>query len=168
MTSTTQDDPELAAMAQVLKILEPLEAPGAQQRVLDWVRVRLGLSASPQDSAPPPTRGSDGAAATGETPTGREGTVNTVSMKLGADSCRTLLVAAAAYLTLFKGNEKFSREQLVATAKEARAWRGNYGVQTSININRMLESGELIEKSKNVYDLSRKKIADLEQKLRDQ
>jgi predicted transcriptional regulator len=78
-----------------------------------------------------------------------------------------LLVAAAAYLTLFKGDEKFSREQLVATAKEARAWRSNYGVQTSININRMLESGELIEKSKNVYDLSQKKIADLEQRLRD-
>lgn len=168
MPSTTQDDPELAAMAQVLKILEPLEAPGAQQRVLDWVSVRLGLSASPRDSAPRPTRGSDGALATDETPTGREGTVNTVSMKLGADSCRTLLVAAAAYLTLFKGDEKFSREQLVATAKEARAWRSNYGVQTSININRMLESGELIEKSKNVYDLSQKKIADLEQRLRDQ
>ena len=95
----------------------------------------------------------------------REGTINTVASKLGVNSCRTLLVAAAAYLLLYKGKEKFSREELVSCAKEARVWKSDYSVQTSVNINRMCDAEELIEKSKDVYDLSQKKLAELEKKL---
>ena len=165
MTSTSHDDPELVAMAQVLKTLETLESTEAKQRVIDWVIVRLGLNIIypsknlariiEQDSKQPPSN---------EKPV-REGTINTVANKLGANSCRTLLVAAAAYLVLYQGKEKFNREELVASAKGARLWKSDYVVQTSLNINRMCDAGELIEKSKDVYDLSQKKLAELEKKL---
>lgn len=167
MTSTAHDDPELAAMAQVLKVLEKLDDTGARERVLSWVIVRLGLNntslkrkapqATEQEEKQPSGAGSDTQL--------REGTVNTVVNKLGANSCRTLLVAAAAFLVLYRGKVKFSREELVSCAKEARLWKSDYSVQTSVNIIRMCDSDELIEKSKDVYDLAPKKLAELEEKL---
>lgn len=165
MNSTPNADPELAAMAQVLRILEVLENGQAQHRVIDWVIVRLGLNInSSSKKLARPTEQDDKQPAGNETPV-REGTVNTVAKKLGANSCRTLLVAAAAYLVLYQGKEKFTREDLVSCAKGARLWKSSYGTQTSININRMCDSDELIEKSKDVFDLSQKKVAELNQKL---
>jgi predicted transcriptional regulator len=132
--------------------------------VLAWVGVRLGLSANVKRALRP--QGEESRAQDREETTLlREGTVNTVATKLGVTSCRTLLIAAAAYLALFKGKEKFSREELVSCAKEARAWKSDYTTQTSVNINRMCDAGELVEKSKDVYDLSQKKLAELEQAL---
>ncbi len=159
-------DPELAAMHSVLRTMQGLNDPGSQQRVIDWVVVRLGLSG--------PTKPVRGALAqmdsipefesTSATPL-REGTINTVVGKTGANSCRTLLIAAAAYLALYRGKEKFSRDELVSCAKEARLWKSDYGVQTSLNISRMCDAGELIEKAKDIYDLAPKKMAELEAKL---
>jgi hypothetical protein len=163
---TTPDDPELAAMAQVLKVMEDLKDTAARQRVFDWVRVRLML----EGSAPGKTNSNSDVRQTPASdvaPAVREGTISTVAVKIGASSCRTLLVAAAGYLTLYKGNEKFSREELVACAKEARTWKSDYTVQTSVNINRMCDAEELIEKSKDVYALSQKKLIELEEKLGD-
>jgi hypothetical protein len=154
-------------MASVLKTLEALDDAQAQTRVLNWVSVRLGLTTRPL--------GAQGNSATvrttadstpGSTPL-REGTVNTVAIKLGASSCRTLLVASAAYLVLYKGQERFTREELINAAKTARMWKSDYGVQTSVNISRMCEADELIEKSKDVYDLSPSKLSELEAKLAD-
>lgn len=163
---TTGDDPELAAMSQVLKALETLKGPEAQHRVLDWVVIRLGLSTDEKrvlrpraEEAKPPGRE--------EAPVAREGTIDSVVRKLGANSCRTLLVAAAAYLALYKGKEKFSREELVSSARGTRAWKSDYTTQTSVNITRMLDAEELVEKDKDVYNLSQKKLAELEQALRE-
>ncbi len=164
---TTGDDPELAAMSQVLKALETLKSPEAQHRVLDWVVIRLGLSTDEKRVFRP--RGEE-AKPLGpeEAPVAREGTVDSVARKLGVNSCRTLLVAAAAYLALYKGKERFSREELVSTAREARrAWKSDYTTQTSVNITRMLDADELVERDKDLYDLSQKKLAELEQALRE-
>jgi hypothetical protein len=160
---TTVEDPELAAMSQVLRALEAL-TPDAQHRVLDWVGIRLGLRTDGQRAFR--TREEEASPAPGEeAPALREGTINTVAAKLGVNSCRTLLVAAAAYLTLYKGKEKFSREKLVSCAKEARAWRSDYATQVSVNLTRMFDAGELVEKAKDVYDLSQNKLAELEKAL---
>jgi hypothetical protein len=154
-------------MAGVLNILESLKNIEAQTRVVSWVAVRLGLNSAfaskttkieePRLMAPTDL----------ETQL-REGTVNTAVTKLGANSCRTLLVAAAAYLVLYRGKEKFTRDELISCAREARMWKSDYGVQTSVNVIRMCDAGELIEKSKDVFDLSQKKLAELEGKLSEQ
>lgn len=165
MTTILPGDPELAAMASVLKTLETLNNAEAQQRVLSWVTVRLGISIVPTRGGPAhAVEHVDSQTHDSGTPL-REGTINTVVTKLGVNSCRTLLVAAAAYLVLYRGKEKFSRDELIACAKGARMWKSDYGVQTSVNINRMCDAGELIEKSKDLYDLSQKKLVELEAKL---
>jgi hypothetical protein len=69
---------------------------------------------------------------------------------------------------LYKGKERFSRQELIACAREARGWKNDYVVQTSVNINRMLEAEELVEKSKDVFDVSQKKLAELKEKLNEQ
>jgi hypothetical protein len=161
---TTGDDPELAAMSQVLKALGALESPEPQRRVLDWVVIRLGLSTGENRAFRPRTEETKSPDRENR-PATREGTINGVATKLGVSSCRTLLVAAAAYLSLYKGKEKFCREELVSCAREARAWKSDYTTQTSGNIARMCDAGELVEKSKDVYDLSQKKLAELERAL---
>lgn len=165
MTATAHEDPELAAMAQVLKTLQTLNNMDAQQRVVNWAIVRLGLNMSPLSKKEARTIEEEETHVGGKEVPVREGTINTVVNKLGVNSCRTLLVAAAAYLVLYQGKEKFTREELVSCAKAARLWKSDYGVQTSVNIVRMCDSDELIEKSKDVYDLAPKKLAELEAKL---
>lgn len=159
------DDPELVAMGQVFSAIKDLDAE-AQLRVLDWVEVRLGLNRGVRQAADPvdPPQEQRVRKLAEKTQT-REGTVNTVVQKLGANSCRTALLAAAAHLVFYQGKEKFSREELVATAKEARIWKSDYVNQLSLNITRMCDAGELVEKGKDVYDLSQKKLAELEPKL---
>lgn len=153
-------------MSQVLKVLEDLGDAEAQHRVVDWVIVRLGLNLSLRGKKTSRGNENEDGTSTPDRPSSREGTVNTVANKLGANSCRTLLLAAAAYLTLYQGKEEFTRADLVSCAKGARLWKARYGTQTSININRMCDADELIEKRKDVFDISQKKMTELEQKLR--
>lgn len=158
-------EPELAAMHSVFRTLQDLNDPEAQHRVLDWVAVKLGLNMTPKRTC------SDQAAIVGDVgpaePSAplREGTINTVATKLAANSCRTLLIASAAYLVFYRGKEKFSRDELVSTAKDARLWKQDYVPQLSLNIARMCDAGELIEKAKDVYDIAPKKLVELERKV---
>src|SRR5262249_3857819 len=132
---TIQEDPELVAMSQTLQALSPLDVD-ARTRVVSWAIDKLGLSIpSPRSGEAFGQRN----ATIGEgitEPKVREGTINNVTIKLGADSCRTLLIAAAAYLSIYRGMDSFSREEWIGCAKEARMWRSDYSVQTSINIKR--------------------------------
>jgi hypothetical protein len=152
-------------MASVYKSLKSLDNAELQQQVVDWVIDRLGLNAAATRKNVGRSAESDERLARGNESASREGTVDNVVRKIGANSCRTLLLAAAAYLVLYQGKEKFTREELVACAKGARLWKADYGTQTSVNINRMCDSDELFEKSKDVYGLSPKKMAEVEQKL---
>jgi hypothetical protein len=84
--TTTHEDPELAAMAQVLKSLEALPNTEAQHRVIDWVSIRLGLSTSRREPQHTEHVVRDGQVVEAHTPAVREGTVSTVANKLGANS----------------------------------------------------------------------------------
>jgi hypothetical protein len=165
MTTTHREDPELAAMAQVLSALVGLD-PDAQRRVMDWVVIRLGLSGTLEDKRVSSAK-NEGASipAHNKPPLGKDIHINTLVNNLGVNSCRTLLQAVTYYLVVIKGAERFTREELVACARSARAWRDDYATQISVNIIRMCESNELIEKADNVYDIDPKLQAALEQKL---
>lgn len=166
MASHPEDiEPELAAMHSVFRTLQELNDPEAQHRVIDWVAVKLGLNMASKKVPPVRPEVVPEVGSTEQNAPLREGTINTVVMKLGANSCRTLLNASAAYLALFRGKEKFSREELISVAKEARLWKQDYVPQLSLNIARMCEAEELIEKAKDVYDIAPKKLAEIEKKL---
>ena len=165
MATAQQEDPELMAMGQVLSALTPLD-PESQRRVMDWVVVRLGLKMTFGDKkgSPASTEEPD-VPNQSKSPLGKDVHINTVVNKLGVNSCRTLLQAATYYLVAIKGAERFTREELVACARTARAWREDYATQISVNIIRMCESKELIQRADNVYDIDPKLQTALEQKL---
>jgi hypothetical protein len=161
---TTESDPELSAMSQTLHALSSLDQE-AQMRVLSWVTSKLGLkdlSPAP-DKLSPSRNGSFGGSVTDRKV--REGTINSATIKLGADSCRTLLVAAAAYLSIYRGMESFTRKEWITCAREARMWKSDYSTQTSVNISRLLESEDIFEKSKDVFAISMEKLNELEAAL---
>lgn len=143
---------ELQAMGAIMKALDPLDHE-ARVSVLKWVSEKLGLeqviaSALGDQSAEPEQDSSRSAASQ------RAGTINTVASKLGADSCRTVLISAAVHLTLFQGKDAFSRAELVNLAKSAKVWKADYINQTSTMIGRLADAGVLVEKSKDTYFLS--------------
>ena len=143
---------ELRAMGSVMEALAPLNRE-AQVSVLHWVATKLGLEWRTGEAIEVEVDGGDGAArnAAGSV---RGGTINTVVSKLGADSCRTVLIAAAVHLTLFQGKDAFTRSELVALAKSAKVWKADYTNQTSTMIGRLADAGTLVEKSKDSYFLS--------------
>lgn len=74
-------------------------------------------------------------------------------------------MAAATYLTLYQGKDSFTKEELVACAKEARGWKADYSNQIAINIKRMLDASTLLEKAKDVFSLSEAMEAEMQEKL---
>jgi hypothetical protein len=149
---------QLEAMRLVIQALKPLNDEG-REAVLTWVDSQFGRRAKPTPAGPsqPVT---DGAAANK-----REGTVSMVSQKIGAKSARDLLLAAATHLTLFQGKESFSKEELIACAKDARGWKSAYSNQMAVNIGRMIKADILFEKSKNLFSLSQSSEAEMQAKL---
>jgi hypothetical protein len=160
----TQDanayEEQLAVMRIVVEALARLDDDG-RRPVLDWINSQFGhrsagapqaIGTKPEGSAPQISR--------------REGTVSVVAQKIGAKSARDLLLAAAAHLSLFQGKDTFTRDELVACAKEARGWKSDYSNQIAVNIGRMLDAGTLFEKAKNVFSLSEKSLTELEGALK--
>lgn len=143
---------ELRAMGSVMEALAPLPRE-AQISVLHWVFNKLGLEWKPDPSYQEEQNENETADRSGSG-SARAGTINTVATKLGADSCRTILIAAAVHLTLFQGKDTFTRSELVALARSAKIWKSDYTNQTSTVINRLADSEVLVEKAKDVYFLS--------------
>ena len=160
MEAHLQLDPEIDAMGKVLLALEPL-SQDARQRVWGWIAERYGFA---QVTAALSSReaGIDNPRQTANRP---EGTINTVAIRIGAESCRDLMIAAAAYITIFQGKVRFTKAELISAAKEAQAWKSDHSAQISINIKRMQETQELFEKSKDIFALSPKKLKELESKI---
>jgi hypothetical protein len=156
MAPKSEYEAQLTAMRIVMEALAPLEEP-AQRAVLAWAASQLGLGRPPTSEA--------FADAPKHTAAKREGTVSVVAQKIGAKSARELLLAAAAHLTLYQGKERFTKEELVATAKEGRGWKADYSNQMAFNIKRMADAGTLFEKAKNVFSLSDQAVTDLEGRL---
>lgn len=143
---------ELRAMGSVMEALAPLNRE-AQLSVLHWVATKLGLQWQVGDANETDIESGDSVPrnAGGSV---RAGTINTVASKLGADSCRTVLIAAAVHLTLFQGKDAFTRSELVALARSAKVWKADYTNQTSTMIGRLADAGILVEKSKDSFFLS--------------
>lgn len=162
MTDSDVVDPEILAMSGVIKALTPLGSDtDAKKRVLTWAFEKLGfepLQQKPNNPMGSPERAkSDGSK--------REGTFNTVTSALGANSARKIIEAAAVYLTLYQGKDVFSREELIACAKEAKYWKAEYSNQMAVAISRMEEGKFLFEKSKNVYCIEPEALAEMEARL---
>jgi hypothetical protein len=143
---------ELRAMGSVMEALAPLNRE-AQVSVLHWVATKLGLQWRVGEANEVEAEGEEGVARNPAASV-RAGTINTVASKLGADSCRTVLIAAAIHLTLFQGKDAFTRSELVALARSAKVWKADYNNQTSTMIGRLADAGTLVEKSKDNYFLS--------------
>ena len=144
---------QLVAMKAVMEALTPLEEAD-RKAVIIWVNGQLGIVQSVPDSNAGQQRG-----------TARQGTVSVVAQKLGVSSARDLLLAAATHITLYQGKESFTKEELVACAKEARSWKSTYTNQMASNIKRMADAGTLFEKSRDVYSLSDSALADVEGRI---
>ncbi|MGQ0457933.1 MAG: hypothetical protein ACT4OU_12845 [Hyphomicrobium sp.] len=145
---------ELQAMGSIMEALAPLES-ASQLSVMRWVIEKLQLDVSAlgvQSDTPLAAEGSGSNQA-------RVGNINTVVSRIGADSCRTLLIAAAIYLTLYQGKEAFTRSEWVATAKSAKVWKNEYVNQSSTMIGRLADGGQIVEKSKDTYYLPDSTIA---------
>jgi hypothetical protein len=149
---------QIESMRAVMQALKPLDKE-AQLAVLAWVSGQLGVS------NPAPAQAVARERAPAHSTGRREGTVSMVAQKLSAKSSRDLFLAASAHLTFFQGNESFTKDELVACAKEARAWKTDYSNQIASNLKRMMDAGTLFEKSKNVVSLSDSARADLESKI---
>ncbi|MFY9639545.1 MAG: hypothetical protein WCD20_20465 [Rhodomicrobium sp.] len=154
----TFDDAELAAMARVLEALKPLN-PEEKGRVVTWVQGKFGVNVGRSPDALPRLNQETASQAP------REGTVNQVTNELGAKSCRDLLLAAAAFLSFYQGKEKFTRDEWLSCAKDARAWKSDYAKQVYVNVDRMQKSGQINEKAKDVFSLSQSALSELEAKL---
>jgi hypothetical protein len=157
-----ESDPELTAMGRILEVLSTLEPP-MRLRVLQWVSARLEIA--PQ--APSAFSIAPAAPASGEAGAGgkREGTVSAVAIRLGADSCRTIMISAAAHLSLYQGKDSFTRAEWIACARDARPWKADYNAQIPTIVNRLLSAGSIFEKSKDVFSVDGAFLAELEQKL---
>lgn len=158
MSSDPADfETQLEAMRAVMLALKPLDENG-RAAVLDWIDSQLGrqkLQMSPPVRSGQPSPGGQK----------REGTVSVVAQRIGAKSARDLLQAAAAHLMLFQGKESFTRDELIACAKEARSWKADYSNQMAVNIKRMLDAGTLFEKAKDVFSLSEAAESEMQGKL---
>lgn len=156
--SPTDFEAQLVAMRAVMEALSPLDQK-ARESVLEWVDRQLGRNRTSietrAETAPNERRS-----------VLREGTVSMVAQKIGAKSARDLFLAAAAHLTLYQGKDGFTKEELVACAKEGRGWKVEYSNQIAMNITRMLNAGVLFERARNVFSLSDASLADIEEKIR--
>lgn len=161
MIEKSDYEAQLTAMKTIMEVLGPLDG-AAQESVLAWVTAQLGIK--PVSSARHSSNTPDATAA--RTGNGhRSGTVNMVAQKLGAQSARELLLAAAAHLTAYQGKDSFTKAELVERAREARNWKSNHSNQIPINIRRMLDAGELFEKARDVFSLSEATLNDIEARL---
>lgn len=150
-------DSELEAMSSVLAKLSALNDAEMQARILKWVAIRLGLTGEIRALRTP------GGAEPSESV--REGTITTVAARLNVKSCRDLLVAAAAHLSLYQGKEKFSRPDWVACAREAKQWKVDYSVQTATAIGRLLNAGFVNETAKDVFSVPDDQLKNIEARL---
>lgn len=155
-SDTINFEAQLEAMRKIMEALASLNE-GERSSVLNWVDSQVGRSTKPNTPSPSYVPGP----AAGK----REGTVSFLAQKLGANSCKTLLIAAAAHLTLFQGKDSFTRDELIACAKEARSWKSSYASQMATIIKRLFGSGELFEKSNDVFSMSDETVKQIETKL---
>lgn len=92
--------------------------------------------------------------------------VRTVATRLAADNGSELVLAAAASLSIFKGMDSFSRQQLHDEMKEASGfYKVTYGSNLSSYIDTLIKNRSLLELGKDSYALSVATRQSIEQRL---
>ncbi|WP_332641157.1 hypothetical protein [Brevundimonas sp.] len=84
--------------------------------------------------------------------------INTYVAKFGGDSGRRILRAASFHLSLVDGLESFSKDSLIARAREAREWKKDYVNTQATDLRRMVTSGDLIERSNGMFTVPTKAL----------
>jgi hypothetical protein len=140
---------ELQAMGAIMEALAPLDRV-SQLSVMRWVLDKLEFDAGEIADQTEAAVTEEETVAPSRT---RVGNINTVVNRIGADSCRTILIAAAIYLTMYQSKESFGRAEWVAVAKSAKVWKSDYINQASTMIGRLADAGLIVEKSRDLYFL---------------
>jgi len=84
--------------------------------------------------------------------------INTYVAKFGGDSGRKILRAASFHLSLVDGMDSFSKDTLIARAREAREWKKDYVNAQATDLRRMVTSGDLIERSNGMFTVPTKAL----------
>lgn len=95
----------------------------------------------------------------------QEGTINTAISRLGGDTCKAVLEAAAAHLVFFQGRDRFTDEEWESTAKTANAWKAKWRNEKAKTKKRLIDAGFVIENAAGVYSLSTSARDDLDARL---
>jgi len=140
--------------SKISDLLAPLSSED-QQRVVHAALTLLGNA--PQRTIPD----SSSPAASQQ----REGTINVVTAELGADSCRKILVAAAVHLALFEGKSKWTKQEWISRAAEARDWKTVYSPQVSRDLGRLIKTGAIVERSKDTFSLPSSTLLEMQSKF---
>ena len=99
---------------------------------------------------------------------GIDASIDMFVSRLGGDSCRALLKAAAAHLTLVDGQAVFGRQLWFERAQEAHEWRADYSSNRARDVRRMISSKEMIEKQGGMYALTPRVAAEIRAKFLDE
>lgn len=93
-------------------------------------------------------------------------TTGSIAARLGASSGPELVLAAAARLTFFLGEETFTRAQITAEMKSAAAYyKQTYTKNLSGSLNRLVKEGKMFETSKGKYSVSASTRSSMESRL---
>jgi hypothetical protein len=142
-----------------------LSADEVQGAISAFERFRdlLGSAVTPQLSAESDPREFQ-RAATGET---IDASIDMFVSRLGGDSSRAILKAAAAHLTLAEGHTVFTRDAWFERAQQAHEWRAEFSKYRTRDIRRMVSAKEIIEKQGGMYALTPRLINELRPKVSD-
>ncbi|MEZ5960159.1 MAG: hypothetical protein R3C30_06975 [Hyphomonadaceae bacterium] len=139
---------------------DKLDAEDALQTAIDTLFTLLSRGST----APDPEEADDTIGSASPAGANEMG-INSVVAIVGGGSCREILIAAAAVIGIIQGRARFPRKEWEDVAAAAHMWKASYGSQKSRDIKRLIQSGELIENSKDVFSLAPSLRATLEAQL---
>lgn len=89
-----------------------------------------------------------------------------IAAKLGCNGGPDLILAAAAHMTLAKGTETFTRQQLLSEIKSAKAYyKRSFTANLTALLNGLVKGGKLNEPSNDTYALTADARKDVEMRL---
>lgn len=96
---------------------------------------------------------------------GLDVSINMFTSRLGSDSCRAILNAAAAHLSLVDGKNTFTKDEWFKRAQEAHEWQRDFVNQRARDARRMVSSKEIIEKNGGAFAVPAKILDAVREKL---
>lgn len=155
------EDKELKAMGIVLSAMEPLEAE-EKKRILSWLAQKLSIDLGPVKSSAAALSTLSGTAPGGSF----EHSTDTIATLLRAKSGPDLIIAAAAHLHFVQGKQKFTRQDLTAEMRGARAhFKDTFVANLTSYLTGLTKADRLRLIAAGTYALSSKERQELEAKL---